>query len=128
MLELWAVWALREANDQHLVFRTMGPGPGESSMSQPEVVKRVLADGASALLVVQGDSPELAQSLADAEAEGRAGRPDRPVDPGPGRLEAIPVGFTHAPFPGGVGRSDRVVERRSEDAKKRRPARRRPRG
>ena len=55
--------AQREANDHQIVFRFMGPPPGQLDMIQADVIPRAIADGASALIVVPGDSPRLAKEL-----------------------------------------------------------------
>ena len=113
-VELWAIWAQREANDHQMVFRATGPGPAESGQDQPEFVRKALADGASALLVVPGDSPDLARALADAEGKGV------PVVL-LGRTIPAPAGsrpfhyVTHAPFEDSAGR---IVATALEDAKK----------
>lgn len=69
-LEVWAARAQHEANDKRAIFRVMKPGLGESQASQPGVVVRAIAEGASALIVYPGDSPDLAKSLAHAEDQG----------------------------------------------------------
>ncbi len=69
-VQLWAIWADREASDQHLVFRAMGPPPAEPTTTESEVVRKAPGDGASALIVVPDDSKDLPQTLADAEAKG----------------------------------------------------------
>jgi ABC-type sugar transport system substrate-binding protein len=69
-LEVWGTRAQVEANDKRAIFRIMGPGPGETPDKQPEIVRKALTDGASALIVYPGDSPELPKALAEAESKG----------------------------------------------------------
>jgi ABC-type sugar transport system substrate-binding protein len=69
-LEAWSYRAQHEANDKRAVFRIMGPGPKGSAAEQPETVRKSVIEGASALIVYPGDSPELPRALADAEAKG----------------------------------------------------------
>ena len=69
-LQVWAMRAQHEANDKRAIFRVMGPAPTDGADSQPEVVRRAMAEGASALLVYPGESPELPKALAEAEAKG----------------------------------------------------------
>ena len=69
-LQTWAMRAQHEANDKRAIFRIMGPGPDHPSSEQPDVVRRALADGASALIVCPGDAPDLPKVLAEAEAKG----------------------------------------------------------
>ena len=66
----WAANAQTEANLRQVVFRVMVAPPGDRTTGQAELVKRALADGASALLVVAGDDPALPKALADAESGG----------------------------------------------------------
>jgi ABC-type sugar transport system substrate-binding protein len=68
-LELWGLLAQNEANGKQVIFRVAGPGSAESPALQPESVRKSVADGASALIVVPGDSPELGPALAEAEAK-----------------------------------------------------------
>ena len=68
-LEVWGLIGQREANLRRVMFRIMGPGPDESADKQPEMVRRALNDGAAALIVVPGGSPELPKALAEAEAK-----------------------------------------------------------
>jgi ABC-type sugar transport system substrate-binding protein len=67
--EGWVYVAQREANRERLIFRSLGPGPKESPAAEPEVVRRAIADGASALIVVSSDVPGLPEALADAESK-----------------------------------------------------------
>jgi ABC-type sugar transport system substrate-binding protein len=67
--EVWAILAHREANSQRAIFRPIAPPPGQSPSAQPELVRKAIADGATALVVVPGDSPDLARALADAESK-----------------------------------------------------------
>ena len=67
--QMLSLRAQREANNRQAIFRVMGPGP-DRTPPQPEVVRRAVADGASALIVMPGDSPELGKALAEAEAKG----------------------------------------------------------
>jgi ABC-type sugar transport system substrate-binding protein len=69
-VEIWALRAQHEANLKQAIFRIMGPKPNETAADQPEVVRRAVADGATALLVYPGDSPGLPKALAEAEAKG----------------------------------------------------------
>jgi ABC-type sugar transport system substrate-binding protein len=67
--QMLALRAQREANNRQVIFRAMGPGP-DRTPSQPDIVRKAVADGASALIVMPGDSPELGKALAEAEAKG----------------------------------------------------------
>lgn len=69
-LEVWGYRAQHEANDKRAIFRIMGPAPTETAGTQAQVVQRAVADGASALIVYPGDSPELPKALAEAESKG----------------------------------------------------------
>jgi ABC-type sugar transport system substrate-binding protein len=65
----WGGSAQTEANLHQVIFRIMGPAPGESMAAQPEMIRRALDDGVSALLVVPGNSPDLPKALAEAESK-----------------------------------------------------------
>jgi ABC-type sugar transport system substrate-binding protein len=69
-VEVWALRGQHEANDKRAVFRIMGPSAAEGPALQPEIVRKAMAEGASALIVYPGDSPELPKALAEAEAKG----------------------------------------------------------
>ena len=69
-VQAWSLRAQREANNLQAIFRIMGPTPDESPSAQPDVVRKAVADGASALIVVPGDSTGLGKALAEAEAKG----------------------------------------------------------
>jgi len=69
-LDAWAYRSQLEANDKRAIFRIMGPSPPPSEKDQPEIIRMALAEGASALIVCAGDSPDLGRTLADAEAKG----------------------------------------------------------
>jgi ABC-type sugar transport system substrate-binding protein len=69
-VELWAYRAQIEANARRAIFRIWGPRPGESTDLQGEAVRRAVADGATALIVYPGSSPDLPKALAEAEAKG----------------------------------------------------------
>ncbi len=69
-VDVWAARAQHEANSKRAVFRIMAPGVGEGAEGQAAVVRKALSEGASALVVVPGDSPELPRALAEAEAKG----------------------------------------------------------
>ena len=69
-VEAWTFRAQREANGRQAIFRVMGPSPDQPSSKQPDVVRKAVADGATALIVVPGDSPGLGKALAEAEAKG----------------------------------------------------------
>jgi ABC-type sugar transport system substrate-binding protein len=69
-LQVWAMRAQHEANDKRAVFRVMVPLPTDGADPQPTAVRRAMAEGASALLVYPGESPELPKALAEAEAKG----------------------------------------------------------
>jgi ABC-type sugar transport system substrate-binding protein len=113
-VELWCIQAQREANTQKTIFRAMGPSEGQPSSNQPEVIRKAIADGASALIVVPGDAPELAQTLADAEAKGVSvvllGRSI------PAPTNSKP--FTYIDHEAYVGLAKRIVATTIEDAKK----------
>ncbi len=68
-VELWGMAGQREASDSRAIFRVMGPGPSAPSMDQAAIVRKAVADGASALVVVAGDAPGLPAALAEAEAK-----------------------------------------------------------
>jgi ABC-type sugar transport system substrate-binding protein len=67
--EGWSVVAQREANNERVIFRSLGPGPDESSTAEPALVRRAVDDGASALIVVASDAPGLAEAMAEAESK-----------------------------------------------------------
>ena len=113
-LEAWEQRAQRQASLDKAIFRTMGPGPGESRAVQPDLVRKAVADGASALIVYPGDAPDLAPALADAEAKGV------PVVL-LGRSIPAPAGskpFTLVDFAPFDESARKIVETTIEDAKK----------
>jgi ABC-type sugar transport system substrate-binding protein len=67
--EGWVMVAQREANRERVIFRSLGPGPNESSAAEPELVRRAVGDGATALIVVASDAPGLPEALAEAESK-----------------------------------------------------------
>ena len=66
----WGLRAQHESNDKRAIFRIMGPPPGKPDTEQPVVVRKAVADGASAVIVYPGEAPELARTLAEVEANG----------------------------------------------------------
>ncbi len=68
----WGREAQTEANQNHVIFRLLGPKPDEASIDQSELIRRALVDEPSGLMVVPGDSPELGQTLAEAQSKGVA--------------------------------------------------------
>ncbi len=111
---LWSIWAQRELNDRHLVFRVVGPGPDDPGEKQTGLIRKALGDGASALIVVPGDDPGLPQALADARDGGvpvvLLGR----SIPAPAGSKPFPVA-TYAPFDESA---PRIVKTVLGDAKK----------
>lgn len=83
-------------------------------MSQAELIRKAMSDGASALIVVPGDSPDLAQALAEVQAK------DVPVVllgrtiPAPAGSKPFPY-VTYAPF---EESARRIVKTTLEDARK----------
>jgi ABC-type sugar transport system substrate-binding protein len=69
-VEVWGILAQREANDKKAIFRLMGPTPDQPVLNQSEVVRKAVDDGATALIVIPGDSADLAQTLVEIEAKG----------------------------------------------------------
>ncbi len=68
-VELWSMAGQREAGDSRAVFRLSGPGPSVPSLDQAAIARKAVADGASALVVVAGEAPDLPAALAEAEAK-----------------------------------------------------------
>jgi ABC-type sugar transport system substrate-binding protein len=66
----WSLRAQHEANDKRAIFRMMGPGPTDPPAQQAEVVRKAMAEGATALIVYPGEAPELPKALAEAESKG----------------------------------------------------------
>jgi ABC-type sugar transport system substrate-binding protein len=66
---VWGYAAQAEANLHQVVFRIMGPSPGDPPDRQPEIIRKAIADGVSALIVVPGESPDLPKALSEAEAK-----------------------------------------------------------
>jgi ABC-type sugar transport system substrate-binding protein len=65
----WKWLAQREANLDRTIFRSLGPGPEGPTTDLPELIRRAVADGASALLVATDDSAGLPGALTQAEAK-----------------------------------------------------------
>jgi ABC-type sugar transport system substrate-binding protein len=93
----WGTEGQAEANQNHAIFRLMGPAPGETSVNQADLVKRAIDDNASGLLVIPGDSPDLGKALADAEAKGVAVALIGRSIPAPEGSKPFTV-IAHAPF------------------------------
>ena len=70
-LEGWARSAQNEANLSHIIFRMVGYKPEETEFPRESLsVTRALSDGATALLILPSDDPELPKAMADAQAKG----------------------------------------------------------
>lgn len=63
--QIYAYATQREANSRQAIYRPAGTAPG----GQPGAIRKALADGASALIVVPGDAPDLGAALAEAESK-----------------------------------------------------------
>jgi ABC-type sugar transport system substrate-binding protein len=96
-IKAWGTEGQTEANLNHAIFRLIGPLPGKTSVNQADLVKRAIDDGASGLLVIPGDSPDLGKVLADAEAKGVAVALIGRSIPAPEGSKPFTV-IEHAPF------------------------------
>ena len=110
----WGMAAQTEANLHQVIFQIKEPGPDDPADPQPSIVRKAIEEGASALLVVPGDSPELPKALAEAESKkipvvliGRS------IPPPPGSKPFTMV--DHTPF---EATAKRIVATTIEDIKK----------
>ena len=67
--EGWVLTAQREANQSRAPFRSLGPVSGQGPEVEADLVRRAVADGASALIVVASEAPGLARALDEAESK-----------------------------------------------------------
>jgi ABC-type sugar transport system substrate-binding protein len=68
-MQVWALRAQQVANEQRVIFRVMGP-KDNTNETLADVVRLAVADRVSALIVYPDATPNLGQSLAEAEAQG----------------------------------------------------------
>ena len=96
------------------IFRIAGPNSNDTKTTQTDLVRQAVADGASALVVVPGDAPGLAEALVEAESKKvpvvLLGRP-LPAPPGkPPFTVVVPGSFDEM--------ARKIVATTLEDAKK----------
>jgi ABC-type sugar transport system substrate-binding protein len=112
--EGWVLVAQREANRERVIFRSLGPGPNESSTAQSTVIRRAIDDGASALIVVPSDAPGLPEALAEAESKKVPvvviGRPITPPPGSPPFTNVAPGSFRMT--------AEQLVQAATADARK----------